>query len=103
MHATTRRPVAFGWLVLGVWGGALIGDAVAVTAVIQPGYVRSVLSAPTLLTFRLTGACLGLCAACILDIVRRESPKPRHWLIWTLLSVAYWILVRLPFEMMARE
>ncbi len=31
-----RRPVAFGWLILGVWGGAIIGDAVAVTAVIHP-------------------------------------------------------------------
>ena len=103
IQTISERTAVFGGLILGVWAGTLIGDAIAVTVIIHPGYVRSVESVPTLLAFRLTGACIGLCSACIFEVFARKSPKAIHWLAWFLLSVAYWLVIRIPFEMMARE
>ena len=102
MHYATARSPVFGWLILGVWGGAVVGDAVAVMAVIDPGYVRSCVSAPTLLTFQLSGAFVGFCVALLLDGRTKQSPKTVLWAAWVLVSVGYWLLIRVPYESVAR-
>ena len=89
-------------MILGVWGGAAIGDCIAVTLVIRRGYVASVMSAPTLLFYWLCGAFAGFCIGCLSDALMKKSPSTFLWITWAVLSVGYWIMLRIPFESMAR-
>ena len=101
-QSDSRRRPEFGWLILGVWGGVVIGDCIAVMLVIQPGYVESVTSAPTLLVFWLSGAFGGILAGWFADARTRQSPNDFLWITWFVMSLGYWILLRIPFTGVAR-
>ena len=102
MGTATTRNEPFGWLILGLAVGVIVGHAIAYSVAIPPGY-----------TFRYVERLAFVLVACAVHGVgigavaerrlQRHCPIGVAWVIWCLGAIAYFLGYGLPMMNAARE